>query len=943
MVVAATSATLREARRMHARVRFATGACAALWHAMAAWMVAGFVDMLMPLPALARGCITVGLLGYTAWQIWRAREQNQAERLRPEEIAVAIESRHPELDNALIHAVQFGEAIPENSDVMTSALVRMELERAEREATQLPVDRMIERAPLHRERKALLIVLGVLLATLLLFPRIYRFEVPRFALFWADNPPFTLTDFRVEPAGGRVRYGGSVTIQVTTNGAQPHTLELVTGRYGEPTQTAPLIVAETGRYIAQLTHLTQDMWYYVAADTGRSSRYTLTIDTAPRVRRLFATLRPPAYARSGETRVELSGQPEIQGLPGTQVALEVEADQPLAGGEVTLALADRPEQTLALTPKPDAAQRATANFSIDRAGTFRIDLTGGRHKERTKEAARGKIAILQDEAPQVSFVTPGQNLIATPDMTLPMTMEANDDVAVQRLELHRVFNRGKDQAQVIAVPPNSKEFAHTERLNLKQLGAKPGDVIEYYATAYDNDPQGIHNADSQRYWVWVVSPEDYRKALAQMRGPKQMMEQYRSLTEATRQVAKEQAQLAKEMEALAAKAKANPKDSELAAERKALQERQAELQQQAKQLAQEMRSVASQTPQFDVEKGLQQKLQQMAQAVDRARSAMQQAQAAQQLQKSARGAGRNIDQTLLQIEKLLPLHNELQRLQELAKAQAELAQQAQQIRDSLQKGAPDAFAQSKLRSLAEQQTRNQDERTQIEQNLREQAEVVQEVAPRAAQTARAIADALAQRNIGPTMSSAQQALAQQNAPAGAEKAEEARRALESLMTQCKSGQRQCQGSCDSLSFSQLGQGMGNTLGQMGQKMGWGRPGQPGMAGSGGSGGMGNVGAGYSAPSPGSRPGSDFAQQMSGQQVMAATMQSPSRAGSTLRRKSAGPKGERFNDLSDDNFEQLEPEKPRPLPGARDNTASRYPAEYRRLVRDYFKAVAGSGR
>src|SRR5438105_4810233 len=78
-----------------------------------------------------------------------------------------------------------------------------------------------DRTAVAGARKVFWTVLGVAALTVVLVPRAWQFEVPRFALFWADSPPFTLTDFHVTPGSLHVKTGGSVEIRVTMGGVPP--------------------------------------------------------------------------------------------------------------------------------------------------------------------------------------------------------------------------------------------------------------------------------------------------------------------------------------------------------------------------------------------------------------------------------------------------------------------------------------------------------------------------------------------------------------------------------------------------------------------------------------------------------------------------------------------------------------------------------------------------
>lgn len=954
---AATARTLNEARHLQARTRLSAAVYTTLWQAVAGLLAAGLLDMLVPWPAAARGVFLATLGGGILWRLRRARKRERPDRLRPEQVAREIEAQRPELDNALIHAVQFSPSVENEHNRLSAELMRREIERAEQEAARLPVSQVVERAAVERGRRALLLVGGGVLLTALLFPRAYRFEVPRFFLFWTDAPPFTLTDFDISPIRARVRSGSGLTITARLGGLMPKRVELITGRAGEPNRTLPLMMVDTAVHTAQLEGLTRDTWYYVAADTGRSARYWIEVDAAPRLKRLTVTTHAPDYARRPDETKEIKGDGVIEGLSGTKVTLEVESDQPLGGGELQWTRDRMGAQSVRLTPKPGAPAKAQATFTLERDGDYRIGLVGASAQGglRTPDAARGKLLLHRDEKPLVSFALPAQNVIARPDMIVPLKAEAEDDIAVQRVEIHRIVNRGKDTMQEFPVPDGSREAAVEDQVDLKAMGAKPGDVIEYYATAYDNDPKGIHNSDSDRYWVWVVSEEDYRKLLEKQRGPSQMAAQYRDQVETMRQLAEEQQQLAREMAAAAEQEKAlKPGDTQAKAavqQRKdTLRLRQQDLQNRASELAKQMRELAQQKPQYPVEKGLQQRLNQLAQSLQQAQAAMQQARSApnaaqtasqaqaagRQMQQGLKGAGEKIEQMVEALEKLAPLYADLARLQTLAKEQTQLAQQAQQLRDSLKNNPADSFAQSRLQSLAEQQARHRDALNQIEQDLQSHGADAQTVAPEAAQTAKQLSEAIQKLNIGQRMEAAQQALEQQNANQGAQQAEAARQALESLMGQSRKGQSQCNGACNSLSLNLTGSGAGNSLTQLAQKLGFGMPGQ-----GNGEGGAGQGSGGYSAPTPGSRPGQQPGQGMSnGEQAMVMNLMTRSAGSRPRKEKKPGPKGERINDLSADNTERVAPDTPRLPTKATDKAASRYPTEYRRLVQDYFRSVAG---
>ncbi len=969
--VATAAKTLETARRLQTRARLTAQTFAVLRRAGLLLIAAFALDMVWPWPALLRGLFLIAWVGGIAFGWLRSWRHERQTIPRAEQVAREIESLHPGLDNALIHAVQFGSQ-PELTGPQAE-LIRRELARTEREAAHLSPQAGVSSAPLQRQRFCALLVAGFLLLTAVLTPRIYRFELPRFFAPWLDTPPFTLTDFSVSPAGAVVRSGESLVIGVHVGGWMPHRLELMTG-VGKTLLPTALTATGDGTYTAQLDRLTQDTAYFVAADTGRSPRYLVHVNTAPQLRRLSVTTHPPAYAQQPAKTTELTAESEISGLSRTQVDVSVESDRPLIDAQLDISRAGMPILHLHLAPQPGAPAHAAGSFAIERDGDFHLHLTGtpAEGSLQTPDAAKGKITLVRDETPLVTIVTPGQNVIAKPDMTVPLKVEAEDDIALQRLEMHHVVNKGKDQAETIDLPARPRRYVHSGGFDLKAMHAKPGDVIEYYATAYDNDPQGVHNTNSDRYWIWVVSEEDYRKVLEQQRGPSQMISQYHQLTDALMQMTDQQAELAHRMAALAEQAKKlAPSDKKgqeaLRKQMDALRQQQKSLQEQAKQLAQQMHDLAQQKPQYDVERDLQKQMEQMAQAVEKAQEQMKSAQnasspaamskaaqaATQKLQKAAGSEAQPTEKMLQALEKVAPLYDDLAALQALTVQQTQLAQQAQQLQQSAKTDGP--IAQSRLKTLTEQQVQNHDELNRIQQNLRDHAAEAQSIAPEAAQTANQIADAIQEMSIPQKMQGAQQALQQRDAKEGANQAEAARQALESLLAKLKQGEGQCKGSCDKVGLGLgkgsgqspgSGSGMGNTLAQMGRRMAQGRGRGRGQGQGSGSGqGEGQSAAnGYQPPQPGSRPGDPSqsgSQSGEAQQATAMSLTPQASSGSRAKPNSkGGPRAQPLTAFSKDNSEKPEADSTRPAAKASDKEAARYPAEYRRLVRDYFKSVAG---
>lgn len=938
-----TRRVLTEAHRLSVRAQTAVGGYRLAARALGLLLAAMAFDLFFPLEAFLRGVFMVCLAAWIVQVALGLRAKRKEEAVRLERAAVLLEQKHPELENALINAVQFSAQVGQQPENPSAPLMRIEIARAETEAERLPAQDAADFSAAQRARRRLMVVIGMALLPLLLFPRAYRFEVPRFLLFWIDYPPFTLTDFDVRPAGARVKVGESVTIRVRVGGLQPDSLTLVTSTDRGPERQTPLFIADRGEYTQTLENLTTDTWYYVRANTGRSARYLIRVDQAPEVKRVTLTLHHPAYTKRPPETAKL-GAEGIAGLYGTKVDLAVEGTRPLAGGKLALAYPDAPEESVELTPLKDKPGQIGGSFTLRRGGRYRLDLTAT-DGLTTRDAARGELKLLRDEKPLIYLTVPGRNAVVTPEMAVPIRAEAEDDVGLQRIELHRIVNNMADCVQTYPVQNSPRSANATAQLDFRDLGARPGDVIQYYATAYDNDPGKPNLTDSERYWLWVVSKEDYERLLRQQRGASEIVADYSALTEALRSLAEEQRALARAMERLAQQMAKNPNDPKLQQQMKELQMAQSDLRREAQELAQNMRKLAAQKPQYDIEKGLQKKLAELARQVAQAASgamqsasaanspgtmAQQGANAAQQLERASGQSQQSIEKALQALEKLAPLYQDIARLKELAEKQKEIALQARQV---AQQVVQDTFAKSRLRELAERQRQAREVLRSIQQDLEQHAQKCRSIAPGAAQQGEWLARALSQLEVSDMMEGAEGAFARQDSATGAAKAERAQHALESLFGQCEQGQRAARRGLDNQVGMALGIGSGNTLEQLARNRGssFGQGGQ--------GGGLAQGSGGMPAPQPGSRPGEG--RMRGGQQQAMALMLHQQWAGASTPRQNRRhlPGAELPGKLSAQDVEKLTT-APRKPDAVTDPASRRYPAEYRRLVREYFRAVAG---
>jgi hypothetical protein len=893
-------------------------------------------DVVVPLPSFIRGAALLAVLATACFATFRSVRRRGSTTTQLAQAARLIETLHPELDSALINALQFDSAVVGSTDSAEAALMRREIARAEDAAHAIAPESIVDPAPAVRSRNRFAIYAVFVLLSTLFLGRVWRFEAPRFLLFWQDHPPFTLTDFTITPGDAHVRMGGSLPINVRVGGLAPESLALVV-ESGTGERTLPLLAAEDGTYSQSLEGLTENAIYFIRANTGRTRRFAIRVERAPEVRSVSATITPPSYTRKGPATIVVASQP-IAALLGSMVEVQVESTRPLAGGVLTLTDGNDGRESIPLTVDRAHPVLASTHLVVRRDALFQIDLRGQDGQER-KAAARGRIALIRDEKPLVTITAPGRNVVVPPDMKVAIRIEAEDDHALQRIELHRIVNDMAESARTLPVTDHARKAESGTTIDLKDLGARPGDVIQYYATAYDNGPGTPNLTDSDRYWLWVVSPQDYERILRQQRDLSAMAAEYRALTDRLHSLAGRQRAHA-DGAALAAR---NATKSAL----KSLRREQEEIARDARALADEMRKAARLAPRYDVERALHRKLGELANHAEQAAAgpmkraeiaenpsslATESAAAARQLESAAGLSKRSIEKALSAMEKLAPLYEDIRHLQELTKQQADIAIQSRLAANQVRQ---DAFRQSRMADLAQRQSDVRQMLDSVRAGLDEHAARCEADAPSAARQARQLGLAVDRTGAAGKMDSAAGALRRQQPREGAAQAEAAQRGLERLWQQSRGAQGACRAALDGQLNLCLGQGSENSLQQLSHGLG----GAPGQAGGQGL----AQGEGNPAPQPGSRPGDGGAAGGAARQAAALTA-IQQQAGRSERRENRRhlAAGEGPATLGSQDVERLSGSARPPSP-ASDAAAGRYPAEYRKLVKDYFRSVAGGAK
>ncbi len=389
------------------------------------------------------------------------------------QVARFIEERAAELghgfDDALVSAVAALEG------AAASAFRTPLMERAVSRLRDLDIAEIVPRSELRKTGLAAAGAGGALLIALAFaVPGAERaFETARLRFF-----PGTI-QVQVFPGDARVQQGSSLRIQASVRSLRGSLSRLapnLTLMSNGKRRVVAMAAAGDG-YEYTLRAVDRSFTYDVSAATVRSTTYTVTALTAPRVTRIDLHYTYPPFSHLAPRDEQDGG--DVYAPAGTRVRLTVHTDKRIAHGELALG-------TDAIRPlKATDECAAEAELVLSKDDSYRIRLADGDGLKSSGEAEYF-IRLMDDRPPGVRILRPSADQPITPLEEVPIEARADDDYGIASFDLVYAVAGGPEHIVPFErVTGTNEQKIGTRLLPAEDLRVKAGDVITYYARARD--------------------------------------------------------------------------------------------------------------------------------------------------------------------------------------------------------------------------------------------------------------------------------------------------------------------------------------------------------------------------------------------------------------------------------------------------------------------------
>ena len=493
------------------------------------------------------GLLTIGGIVGVYWLLKR----QQIESTKPENLALQIGEKLPEIGDRILNAVQLStRETPEGiSNSLHQAAVRTGIAVIEQVPTGLlfPSDQILK----YLKRAGIgAIVLFVLY--------IINFQDTNAAIARLSRPeavfeyPLPL-QLNLSTSAQQVLAGDSLILTGHISGRTLDKVELIV-RTLKDTSIFPLSVSDQS-FELPMNHLLNSFSAVARVTNNRawepwdvieSKVLDVQVINRPLVQDLTVRIRPPAYTRL-PTEIFTRNIMDISGFKGSRISIEGLASKDIASGVLHF-------EKLKSIPLQMQGPRFKVAFTLQRADQVWIELVD-HEGVNNLDPLIYPIYVATDVPPIIRILAPGQDVIIGDKMILPTRLKLDDDFGFSRLELNYQIQHPdylmedttiyQVKVDLPRTDLSSLEFNYT--WDLKEVSMMPEDAIQYWFTVWDNNSvDGFQKASTQKWLARLPSLDEMFEEIAQ--GNEQVKQDQEDILEVVKEIKEKVTELALEVQ-----------------------------------------------------------------------------------------------------------------------------------------------------------------------------------------------------------------------------------------------------------------------------------------------------------------------------------------------------------------------------------------------------------
>jgi hypothetical protein len=333
------------------------------------------------------------------------------------------------------------------------------------------------------------------------------------SLLWAGAPKAgnrAFYDIAVTPGDRAVRRKADQLVTAQLLGFESAKVRLFAQYRGaskwEQVDMQPSPGASTYEFL--FSSLTDNVEYYVEAGAVQSKHYNLRVVDLPGIKKIRVTYHYPAWSGMKDAVEDPGG--DLRAVEGTEADVAILTDRPLNKGVLVLGddrqIELKPQDVKPGDVKPGEGNWVTARVTLDKDGLYHVAaIDRGEHVRLSEDFF---IEVRKDSPPTVKIDRPGRDAKVNPIEEVTITVNAEDDFALNDVSLHYSVNGGAEKSVSLLSQKGAKTSEGKYVLALEDYKLAPGDLVSVYASA--KDARNTSKTD-----IYFIQAEPYERNYSQ--------------------------------------------------------------------------------------------------------------------------------------------------------------------------------------------------------------------------------------------------------------------------------------------------------------------------------------------------------------------------------------------------------------------------------------------
>ena len=411
------------------------------------------------------------------------------------EAARLVEQTHPELNDAVITAVQ----VSQRPGKRPSVLAAMAIHDADQLARQNDWSSSVSGWQIGKWTLLSFLSFAFMVSSVMAASRygrdLIRPSTAEAAAELQKQAAELLTELVIEPGDTEIELGSALTVVARFPGVVPtHAVLEFTDTQNVPRQLAMTETVDAGVFAARMEEISGDGTYRVLYDEGEDSErvspqispsFRVRTYIRPKLEQVDADVSPPAW--SGRPQETIEDVMRLTVTEGSTVVLKLQLNKPVALAEL------RPKggAAVVLTPTADDPTFVQASIVMTDSNAWTVQLQDADGRTPTDEE-QISIKVTRNEPAKVKATFPGRDTNVSPLQEFLVEAQATDDFGIVNYGVQYSVSGGEQKDFMVKDKADSQdETAATlnavvsHSIELELLNAAPDDLVTYSFWASD--------------------------------------------------------------------------------------------------------------------------------------------------------------------------------------------------------------------------------------------------------------------------------------------------------------------------------------------------------------------------------------------------------------------------------------------------------------------------